>query len=85
MHQDLQISWMCVQNGVPAPYAPTYAAQQWAECNVFPTPGGAELCNWAETVQRIPAVYATAALPMPGAGLILSALMGNASLNPSPS
>ena len=74
----------CVQGGVPSAYAPTYAAQQWAQCNVFPAAQGAELCAWAENVQHIPAAYATAALPMPGASLVLSALMGNASNNPSP-
>ncbi len=74
-----------VQSGVPVAYAPTYAAQQWSQCNVFPALQGAELCAWAQTVEQIPAIYANAALPMPGAALVLSALMGNASLNPSAS
>lgn len=74
-----------MQSGVPAAYAPTYAAQQWAECNVFPTLQGPELCAWAQNMQQIPAVYADAALPMPGAASVLTALMGNATLDPSPS
>ena len=47
----------CVQAGVPAAAAPSYAVSQWAQCGLFPAPQGSEFCAWAATEAHVPSPY----------------------------